>query len=67
MWDSSSICPDEIFKRGCGGFTFVFSTGMVLPLYAADSLSDSERLQNLEKATDRIFQQPRVPQRAMHV
>jgi hypothetical protein len=31
------------------GFTFVFSTGMVLPVYAADPPSDSERLQNLEK------------------
>ena len=49
------------------GFTIVFSTGMVLPLRAADPPSDTERLQNLEKATDRIFQQPRVPQRAMHM
>ncbi|PYK79725.1 MAG: hypothetical protein DMF27_14240 [Verrucomicrobia bacterium] len=32
------------------GFTIVFSTGMVLPLRAADPPSDTERLQNLEKA-----------------
>ena len=41
------------FAIGC---TFVFSTGMVLPLCAADPLSDSERLQNLEKAVRQLQQ-----------
>jgi phosphate-selective porin len=36
------------------GFTFVFSTSMVFPLYAADSPSDSERLHNLEKAVRQL-------------
>ncbi len=36
------------------GFTIVFSTGMVLPLRAADLPSDTERLQNLEKAVRQL-------------
>ncbi|HET9367397.1 MAG TPA: porin, partial [Candidatus Udaeobacter sp.] len=36
------------------GFTFVFSTAMVLPVRAADPQSDSERLQNLEKAVHQL-------------
>jgi hypothetical protein len=36
------------------GFTIVFSTGMVLPLRAADPPSDTERLQNLEKAVRQL-------------
>jgi hypothetical protein len=36
------------------GFTFVFCAGIVLPLCAADPPSDSERLQNLEKAVRQL-------------
>src|SRR5438128_2317999 len=36
------------------GFAFVFSTGMVLPVRAADPPSDNERLQNLEKAVRQL-------------
>src|SRR6266550_4440886 len=36
------------------GFTIVFSTGMVLPLRAAGPPSDTERLQNLEKAVRQL-------------
>jgi hypothetical protein len=38
------------------GFTFVFSSGILLPLRAADPPSDNERPQNLEKAVRQLQQ-----------
>jgi phosphate-selective porin len=48
------------------GFTFVFSAAMVLPLRAADPQSDSERLQNLEKAVHQLQQRNAELEKEVH-
>jgi len=48
------------------GFTIVFSTGMVLPLRAADPPSDSERLQNLEKAVRQLQERNAELEKEVH-